>query len=104
MTLASLSGTEIQVTLLEDLFDRLLLKYSKDIFRVSIIETSQHEHYAIMDAIKKRDLSQMTEALTYHLNQTKTRIIEGLSESLHEKSTTLSRYHSFEDIKDNTVF
>ena len=31
MTLASISRTNIQVTLLEDLFDRLLLKFSKDL-------------------------------------------------------------------------
>jgi DNA-binding GntR family transcriptional regulator len=104
MTLASLSRTEIQVTLLEDLFDRLLLKYSKDIFRVSIIETSQKEHYAILDAIKKKDLGLMTEALTCHLKQTKTRIMQGLSESLDENGSRLSKYHSFEDIKDKTNF
>lgn len=104
MTLASLSKTEIQVALLEDLFDRLLLKYSKNFFSVSIIETSQDEHYAIMDAIKERNLSLLSDNLTYHLNKTKARIIQGLSKSLDEDNRQVSKYHSFEDIKDGITF
>ena len=104
MTLASISKTNIQVTLLEDLFDRLLLKYSKDLFNVSVIETSQAEHYAIMDAIRKQNLDLMTEALTYHLNQTKIRITQGLTENLSQDGRQISKYRSFKDIKDGTIF
>lgn len=104
MTLASISRTKIQVTLLEDLFDRLLLKYSKDLFNVSVIETSQAEHYAIMDAIKKRDLTQMSDALSYHLSQTKLRITQGLKINMRQDNGQTSKYRSFKDIKDGTLF
>ena len=104
MTLASISRTNIQVTLLEDLFDRLLLKYSQDLFNVSVIETSQAEHYAIMDAIKKKDLAQMTDALRHHLSQTKMRITEGLTINMNRDNVQTSKYRSFKDIKDGVIF
>lgn len=103
MTMASLSKTQIQVDLLEDLFDRLLLKYSKNLFYVSMIRTSQNEHYAIMDAFKKKNLSRMIDALTYHLNQTKGHIIKGLKQSLNEQNKEPTKYHSFEDIKNGAI-
>ena len=103
MTMASLSKTHIQVALLEDLFDRLLLKYSKDLFYVSMIGTSQNEHYAIMDAFKQKNLNQMTDALTYHLKQTQGHIIKGLTQSLNERNQKATKYHSFKDIKDSTI-
>ena len=99
MTLASLSKTHIQVALLEDLFDRLLLKYSRDLFNVSIIETSQREHYAIMDGIKAKSLTQLTQALTHHLKQTQEHIIQGLRQAMNTNNREPARYHSFEDIK-----
>ena len=104
MTLASISRTNIQVTLLEDLFDRLLLKYSKDLFNVSVIETSQAEHYAIMEAINKKNLGLMSDALTYHLNQTKIRITQGLTRNLSQDNRQVSKYRSFKDIKDGSIF
>ena len=99
MTLASLSKTQIQVALLEDLFDRLLLKYSQDLFNVSIIETSQREHYAIMDGVKARDLDQLAEALTHHLKHTQERITQGLRKVMNANNRQPAQYHSFEDIK-----
>ena len=99
MTLASLSKTQIQVALLVDLFDRLLLKYSQDLFNVSIIETSQSEHYAIMDGVKAKDLDRLTQALTHHLMQTQEHIIQGLRKVMSANSQQPARYHSFEDIK-----
>jgi DNA-binding GntR family transcriptional regulator len=99
MTLASLSKTQIQVALLEDLFDRLLLKYSQDLFNVSIIETSQSEHYAIMDGVKAKDLDQLSEALKYHLKQTQEHIIQGLRQVMNANDRQPAQYHSFEDIK-----
>ena len=103
MTLASISRTHIQVTLLEDLFDRLLLKYSQNLFNVSVIETSQAEHYAIMDAIQEKSLNLTSEALTYHLEQTKMRITEGLARTQPENGGQISKYRSFKDIKDSTI-
>jgi DNA-binding GntR family transcriptional regulator len=100
MALASLSGTHIQVVLLEDLFDRLLLKYSKELFIVSMTSTSQSEHYAIIEAVKKRDVAQMTVALTEHLTVTKNHILQGLSQLLENNSMPAAKYHSFEDIKE----
>jgi DNA-binding GntR family transcriptional regulator len=99
MTLASLSKTNIQVSILEELFDRLLLKYSKDLFYVSIISTSQQEHYAVMDAIRKKDLNKLTDALTTHLKTTRERIVQGLTQFMSKNGKDAARYHSFEDIK-----
>jgi DNA-binding GntR family transcriptional regulator len=103
MTLASLSKTRIQVNLLEDLFDRLLLKYNNNLFYASMIETSQSEHYAIMEAIQAKSLNRSMEALTHHLKQTKAHIIQGLIESLNNTSKKSTRYHSFDDIKGSSV-
>ena len=100
LALASLSKTHIQIALLEDLFDRLLLKYSKELFIVSITSTSQSEHYAIIEAVKKRDVQEMTAALTHHLIVTKNRILQGLDQLLNKSGTSNAEYHSFEDIKE----
>jgi DNA-binding GntR family transcriptional regulator len=100
MTMASLSKTRIQVNLLEDLFDRLLLKYNNDLFYASMIETSQREHYAILDAIQDKDLNRSIKALTHHLKQTQKHIIRGLTQSLQRSNRKSTRYHSFEDIKE----
>jgi DNA-binding GntR family transcriptional regulator len=100
MALASLSKTHIQVVLLEELFDRLLLKYSKELFVVSMTNSSRAEHYAIIDAIKKRDVEQMRAALTDHLIVTKNHILQGLTQMLHKNNQPTARYHSFDDIKE----
>jgi DNA-binding GntR family transcriptional regulator len=99
MTLATISGTNIQVTLLEGLFDRMLLQYSKDLFFVSLINTSQEEHYAVFEAVKEKDLDTMTETLTFHLTNTKNRIIQGLQRFLDKNDQSPTKYYSFEDIK-----
>ena len=99
MALASLSKTHIQISLLEDLFDRLLLKYSKELFIVSITSTSQSEHYTIIEAVKKRDVGQMTKALTTHLTVTKNHIIQGLNQFMNQDSDPGATYHSFDDIR-----
>ena len=99
MTLASLSKTTIQIALLEDLFDRLLLKYSRDLFYVSITETSQLEHYAIVNAVKNKDIGKLTEALTIHLNNTKEHILQGLIQFMKNNGKEVPKYQSFEDLK-----
>jgi DNA-binding GntR family transcriptional regulator len=103
MTLASLSKTSIQVNLLEDLFDRLLLKYSQELFSASIIETSPSEHFRIIEAARERSLTGLTEALSEHLSITKTRILKSLSRVLDQNSKAPATYHSFEDIKNEAL-
>ena len=103
MTLASLSKTRIQVNLLEDLFDRLLLKYSKDLFSASMIDTSLNEHFRIIQAVRDKNLTEMTEALSCHLAITKSRILESLAKVLTPNGAAPATYHSFEDIKKEAL-
>jgi len=80
----------------------LLLKYSKDLFRASIIETSLSEHYRIIRAARERSLDELTEALASHLDITKTRILRSLSRVLDRRGNEPATYRSFEDIKNES--
>lgn len=78
LSLASLSKRKIQTKLLKDLFDRLLLKYNKDLVSHSMFETSSNEHQNIARQLAKRDLEGLTAALTGHLTKIKMSIVAGL--------------------------
>ena len=78
LTLAGLSKRRIQPKLLKDLFDRLLLKYNKDLVSHSMFETSSDEHQNIARQLAKRDLEGLTAAVTGHLAKIKKSIVDGL--------------------------
>ena len=94
LTLASLSKRTIQLKLLGELFDLLLLKYSKSLILFSIMDTSQHEHAEIYDLLQKRETAGLQSALADHLNRTKESILKGLDTLLSGNSKEMADYFS----------
>jgi DNA-binding GntR family transcriptional regulator len=94
LTLASLAKRSIQFKLLGELFDLLLLKYSKSLILFSIMETSQHEHARICELLKQRAALDLQDALTDHLLRTKQSILKGLDTLLSGNGHEVADYFS----------
>jgi DNA-binding GntR family transcriptional regulator len=94
-TLASLSRCRIQLKMLEELFDLLFLKYSRNLVLISIMETSLHEHQEIFDALKTRDLETVRTVLSNHLVNVKNHIIEKFDRMAMDKKEPMFDFQSF---------
>lgn len=79
MTLASLSECHIQVKMLQELFDILLLRYSQNLFYMSMTGTSLAEHVNILESMKNRDQARLEESLKFHVDTVRNHIIKGMS-------------------------
>jgi len=79
MTLASLSQCYIQVKMLQELFDILLLRYSQNLFYLSMTGTSLAEHISIIEHIKRRDQAGLETSLKFHVDTVKDHIMKGMS-------------------------
>lgn len=94
-TLASLSQCRIQLKMLEELFDLLFLKYSRNLVLTSIMENSLHEHQEIFESLKTRDLHVVQKVLSGHLINVKDHILEKFDRMVMNKKEPLFDFHSF---------
>ena len=78
-TIASLSQCRIQLKILQELFDLLLLKYSRSLAIFSMMDISQQEHQKIFESLQTRELQMVKKALSDHLLSVKENILEGFS-------------------------
>ena len=85
LTLAALSGCTVQQKILKDLFDLLYLKYRGSILFVNFMETVDHAHRDIFDAVTRRDSQKAHQVLATHLTDVKKHVLEGLSRMIAEK-------------------
>lgn len=94
MTLASLAGRDIQLRLLQDLFDRLLLQYSQSLVFVSMMDTSSRDHWNMHSALQAGDGPALQAVVTSHLSNTRDQILKGLPGLINTKSEKFSEYVS----------
>ena len=84
LTLASLSGKETQIRILEDLFDILFLKYS-NLPRTSLQATDQ-EHQQIYDSVSVRSVEKAQTVLKNHVTNVKVQVLTSVRKMLAEQA------------------
>ncbi len=89
MTLARLSECDIQVKMLQELFDVLLLRYSRDLFFISVTDTSLPEHIKIFQSIENRDKTALEASLKFHVDTVRNHIIKGMTRMIVVKKESL---------------
>ncbi len=94
MTLASLSKNRIQLNILQGLFDILLLRYSQNLFMLSVMDTSLTEHAFILEQLENKDKKGLTQALSDHITIVRDHIAEGMSRTLSTEKVTLLEDYS----------
>jgi DNA-binding GntR family transcriptional regulator len=95
MCLASLADSKIQLKMLQELFDVLLLRYSRNLYFASVMDTSLKEHSEIFECIEKRDEAGLNKALTYHITIVRDHIIKGMSRLIVDTKESYSPEYSF---------
>lgn len=95
MCLASLADSKIQLKMLQELFDVLLLRYSRNLYFSSVMDTSLKEHSDIFECIEKRDEAGLNKALTYHITIVRDHIIKGMSRLIVDTKESYSPEYSF---------
>ncbi len=95
MCLASLADSKIQLKMLQELFDVLLLRYSRNLYFSSVMDTSLKEHSEIFECIEKKDEAGLNKALTYHITIVRDHIIKGMSRLIVNTKESYSPEYSF---------
>jgi DNA-binding GntR family transcriptional regulator len=83
LTLASLSGKETQIRILENIFDILFLKYS-GLPRTSLQATDQ-EHQEIFDAVSLRSMERAQTVLKNHVTNVKIQVLSSVRKMMEEQ-------------------
>jgi len=95
MCLASLADSKIQLQMLQELFDVLLLRYSRNLYFSSVMDTSLKEHSEIFECIEKRDEAGLNKSLTYHITIVRDHIIKGMSRLIVDTKESYPPEYSF---------
>ncbi|RLC19925.1 MAG: GntR family transcriptional regulator [Deltaproteobacteria bacterium] len=85
MTLASLSECSIQIKMLQGLFDVLLLRYSRNLFFLSVTDTSLPEHMKIFQSVENRNETALESSLKFHIDTVRSHIIKGMTRLIVDK-------------------
>jgi len=85
MTLASLSGKETQIRLLQNVFDMLFLKYGGNYFPMASLSSTDQEHQEIYDAVSLRSLERAQKVLKNHLTNVKIQVLTSVKKMLAEQ-------------------
>lgn len=85
LTLAAISQCQIQVRMLQELFDMLLLKYTRNLVLLGIMDSSLQEHNQIFDALATHDADKLEKSLSDHLNHVRDHIISGFKKMFVHK-------------------
>lgn len=95
MCLASLADSKIQLQILQELFDVLLLRYSRNLYFSSVMDTSLKEHSDILECLEKADEEGVSNALIYHITIVKDHIIKGMSRLIVDTKEPFSEGYLF---------
>ena len=96
LTLASISQCRIQLKMLQELFDMLLLKYTRNLVLLGIMDSSLNEHANIFDSLKNRDAVSLNNALSAHLDHVRTHITEGFKRMFVRKKESMVDLFTFQ--------
>ncbi len=88
MTLASLSGKQTQIRILENVFDMIFLKYGGNYFPISSLAASDQAHQEIYDAVAVRSLERAQSVLKNHLTNVKIQVMASIKKILAEQERT----------------
>jgi DNA-binding GntR family transcriptional regulator len=90
LNLASISNCRIQLKMLQELFDMLLLKYTRNLVLLGIMDSSLKEHDEIFNSVKTRDQDRLRQALSSHLDNVRNQIVTGFKKMfVSRKESTL---------------
>jgi DNA-binding GntR family transcriptional regulator len=96
LTLASISQCHIQLKMLQELFDMLLLKYTRNLVLLGIMDSSLKEHANIFDSLKNKDAASLNNALSAHLDHVRTHITEGFKRMFVRKKESMVDLFTFQ--------
>lgn len=96
LTLASISQCCIQLKMLQELFDMLLLKYTRNLVLLGILDSSLKEHATIFNSLENRDAVSLKNALTAHLDHVRTHITEGFKRMFVRKKESMVDLFTFQ--------
>ena len=96
LTLASISQCRIQLKMLQELFDMLLLKYTRNLVLLGILDSSLKEHATIFNSLENRDVVSLKNALTAHLDHVRTHITEGFKRMFVRKKESMVDLFTFQ--------
>ena len=83
LTLASLSGKETQIRILQNLFDILFLKYGN--LPSSSLSMTDQEHQEIFDSVSVRSLDRAQRVLKNHITNVKAQVLANVRKLLAEQ-------------------
>jgi len=86
LTLAKLSGCQLQINTLKFLFDLLYLKYRGNILFVTPMETVDAEHVQLYDSIDAGEVEQAQKVLGQHISNVKKHAILSIERMNREKN------------------
>ncbi|ACN15990.1 putative HTH-type transcriptional regulator [Desulforapulum autotrophicum HRM2] len=95
MCLASLADCKIQLNMLQELFDVLLLRYSRNLYFSSVMETSLNEHCDIFESLEKKDKKGLDKALTFHITTVRDHITEGMAKLIVDEQDSFGDGYLF---------
>jgi len=95
LNLAAVSQCRIQLKMLQELFDMLLLKYTRNLVLLGIMDSSLSEHALIFQCLEGRDLSGLRQALATHLEHVRTHITEGFKKMFVSRKEAMVDLFSF---------
>ena len=96
LTLASISQCQIQLKMLQELFDMLLLRYTRNLVLLGIMDSSLNEHNQIFGSLESRDAACLEEALSAHLNHVRTHITQGFKKMFVREKEAMVDLFSFQ--------
>jgi DNA-binding GntR family transcriptional regulator len=88
MTLASLSGKQTQIRILQNVFDMIFLKYGGNYFPISSLAATDQAHQEIFDAVAVRSLERAQTVLKNHLTNVKIQVMTSIKKILAEQQLT----------------
>jgi DNA-binding GntR family transcriptional regulator len=96
LTLASIAKHRLQLKMLQELFDLLLLKYSRNLLLLGIRDSSQQEHFHILKKVQNRSTEDLQKAISDHLQNVKEHISKGFDKMFVSKKESMVDLFSFQ--------
>ncbi len=90
MTLAAMAGCRIQLNILQGLFDVLLLRYSRNLFYLSVMDSSLDEHTIILEKLQEGDGNGVAQALSCHITNVRDHIVKGMDRLITNEKESLT--------------
>ncbi|MCB2190188.1 MAG: GntR family transcriptional regulator [Deltaproteobacteria bacterium] len=83
LKIASFSGNTIICNLLQDIFEKLYLRYRPEYLGSNRIKEVAEEHRALLEALRQRDVDKALDAVRFHISQGMDRVVSSLQAEQH---------------------